>query len=139
TAALAEAIAATPFAGIPETFKDALRLSLMDAVGCVAYGVTTEANVLLRQFAISQGGGVDEAFVWGCQGRQKTALSTAVIANGAAVHSFDFDDHSRAKIHPGAVVFPTAIALANACPVSYETFVRAVALGYEVMNRISLA
>jgi 2-methylcitrate dehydratase PrpD len=49
------------------------------------------------------------------------------------------DDYHQAKLHPGAVVIPAAIAMAEQLGASGERLVTAIAAGYEVMIRTSLA
>src|SRR6185295_17161523 len=49
------------------------------------------------------------------------------------------DDYHQAKLHPGAVVIPAAIAMAEKTGASGERLVTAIAAGYEVMIRSSLA
>src|SRR5262249_48234940 len=48
-------------------------------------------------------------------------------------------DYHQAKLHPGAVVIPAAIAMAEQLNSSGERLVTAIAAGYEVMIRTSLA
>ena len=52
---------------------------------------------------------------------------------------FDFDDHHRSKIHPGAAVLPAVLALGEPRDIDGETCLAALAAGYEVMARVSLA
>jgi 2-methylcitrate dehydratase PrpD len=62
-----------------------------------------------------------------------------VLAAGTAIHGFDFDDHHRSKIHPGAAVLPVAFALGEQHDIDGATFLAALAAGYETMARVSLA
>src|SRR6185295_17578079 len=49
------------------------------------------------------------------------------------------DDYHQAKLHPGAVVIPAAIAVAEKLGSNGRELVTAIAAGYEVMIRSSLA
>ncbi|WP_420403986.1 MmgE/PrpD family protein [Nisaea sp.] len=72
-------------------------------------------------------------------GRRATARAAALI-NGAASHTVEFDDIYRDGLfHPGVVVIPAALALAEDKGVSGEVFLRAVIAGYETANRIAAA
>jgi 2-methylcitrate dehydratase PrpD len=72
-------------------------------------------------------------------GRHATARAAALI-NGAASHTVEFDDIYRDGLfHPGVVVIPAALALAEDKGVSGDDFLRAVIAGYETANRIAAA
>jgi 2-methylcitrate dehydratase PrpD len=60
--------------------------------------------------------------------------------NGAAGHSFELDDtHDASMSHPGAVVIPTALAVAAEAGKPGQEVLAAVAAGYEAMARIGIA
>ena len=71
----------------------------------------------------------------------KTSPEFAALANGTAAHSLELDDtHQAGSIHPGVVIFSTAIALSEANPeVSTGQFMAAVIAGYEVATRLAMA
>jgi 2-methylcitrate dehydratase PrpD len=122
---------------IPDSVERVLQKALVDAVGCGLFGLTTEWGKIIREFAAEQGG-PKEATLWG-GGGAKVSVMNAALVGGTAVHSFDFDDHSRAKIHPGAVVIPAVLALCERDHVSGRKLLTAIAAGYETMIRVSLA
>lgn len=136
TMELAQFIAQLKPIDIPEFTRDILKKALIDAIGCGLYGLTTPWGIKMRDFALEQGGSPESA-VW--RSNQLVSVRNAVLFNSTAIHSFDFDDHSRAKIHPGAIVIPVALALGEKYKSSGETILTAIAAGYETMNRISLA
>ena len=60
--------------------------------------------------------------------------------NGVAVGGFECDHvHVQASAHPGAAVFPAALALAERLRLDGASFAAAMALGYEVLCRVGLA
>ena len=64
----------------------------------------------------------------------------AALANAVASHSIEYDDtHNAASLHPGAVVFPTAMAVATITEASTAEFITAILRGYEVMCRVGRA
>lgn len=65
--------------------------------------------------------------------------SDAALVNGAAAHSLELDDFHNAKVHPGAVIVPTVFAVAEYYRVDPARLDIALAAGYEVMIRTSLA
>lgn len=138
TRVLAQFVADLKPADVPDTVTDVLERALIDTIGCGLHGLTTEWGRLMQAFAFEEGGNSTESVLWGTGGARTSALNAA-LAHGTAVHSFDFDDHSRAKIHPGAVVIPAALALAERVGATGQQLLVAIAAGYEVMTRVSLA
>src|SRR4029077_8412809 len=71
----------------------------------------------------------------------QTSPEYAALANGAAAHSVELDDtHQAGSIHPGVVMFSTAIALSEIQPdIDVGQFVTAVVAGYEVAARLGIA
>jgi 2-methylcitrate dehydratase PrpD len=116
--------------------REVLLKSFIDSIGCALHGLTTRWGRIATDFAREQGGPAESA-LWG--GDCHVSALNAAMAAGTAVHSFDFDDHSRAKIHPGAVIVPAALALGQREKISGDRLLAALAAGYEVFNRVSLA
>lgn len=133
---LAGFIASMRAESVPKATEAILGKALVDALGCGLYGLTTRWGRIMRAYAAEQGGPA-EAGLWG--GQQRISVGNSVLSSGTAIHSFDFDDHSRAKIHPGAVVVPVALALGERQKVSGRVILAAMAAGYETMNRVSQA
>jgi 2-methylcitrate dehydratase PrpD len=71
----------------------------------------------------------------------QTCPEFAALANGASAHSVELDDtHQAGSIHPGVVIFSTAIALSEIHPhIDFPQFVAAVVAGYEVATRLAVA
>ena len=137
TAALAEFVANLRYDGVPEDVRRVLREAVVDAVGCGLFGLTTPAGRIVQEFALEQGG-PDDATLWAAGG-VRVSSANAALALGTIIHAFDFDDHHRAKIHPGAAVLPAVLALGEPRDIDGETCLAALAAGYEVMARVSLA
>ena len=53
-----------------------------------------------------------DATVWGDAAPSLRAADAALV-NGTAAHAFELDDYHNAKLHPGAVVIPAALAMAE--------------------------
>lgn len=137
TLELAEFISGLRPADVPQQVREVLQAAALDAIGCGLYGLTTEAGRIMLDFAAMQGGPEDTT-LWASGGRKISAMNAA-LAMGTAIHAFDFDDHSRAKIHPGAAVLPAVLALGEREKISEEVLLAALAAGYETMNRVSYA
>ncbi|ALM83262.1 MmgE/PrpD family protein [Bordetella sp. N] len=135
TLELAAFIADLRPADVPASTRQVLESAVIDTIGCGLYGLATPWGRIMRDYAHDRGGPA-EAGLWG--GQARVSVNHAVLAAGTAIHGFDFDDHSRAKIHPGAVVLPVVLALGEREGSSGATALAAMTAGYETMNRVSL-
>lgn len=63
----------------------------------------------------------------------KTGILNAGLINGISAHAMELDDgHRGAQIHLGSVIFPTALAIAEAYDLTGKEFLEGVIVGYEV-------
>jgi 2-methylcitrate dehydratase PrpD len=69
--------------------------------------------------------------------RRKTSPLFAAMVNGASSHFIEQDDvHNGSVFHPAAVIFPPALAVAQAIGASGKDFITASVVGYEVGIRV---
>lgn len=114
------------------------RYLLLDYLGVAIAGSLTESSqAVYRMLARSASPG--PCTVLGTASR--TSPESAALANGTAAHSVELDDtHQAGSIHPGVVMFSTAIALSEILPdIDVGQFVPAVVAGYEVATRLGIA
>ncbi len=137
TLQLARWIAGLTYKDLPARARDVVRLAIFDTVGCGVYGYQTPWTQALLKWAQASGG-KGRARVWN-EAQPTLRAADAAMVNGTSAHAFELDDYHNAKLHPGAVVIPAALALAEEHNVSGERLVTAIAAGYEVMIRSSLA
>lgn len=125
---------------IPEPVRKSIRLLTLDTLGAALHGRTQPWSQAVTTWAERQppapGDGL--ASRWGAAAPGLRA-SEAALVNGTAAHAFELDDFHNAKVHPGAVVVPAVLALAEARGLSGARVLSAIATGYEVMVRLSLA
>jgi len=141
TLAVAQWVSATRYADLPHRTREVTRNALLDTLGAGLYGVGTQWAGAVRDWALEGSGfagGQGEARVWGSTSARLRAADAALV-NGVAAHAFELDDYHNAKLHAGAVVIPAAIALAEKLDLDGEKLLTAIAIGYEVMIRTSLA
>lgn len=80
-----------------------------------------------------EGGGQAEVLI----SRRRTSPLFAALVNGAASHYVEQDDvHNGSVFHPAAVVFPAALAIAQATGASGRELLVAAIAGYEVGIRV---
>jgi 2-methylcitrate dehydratase PrpD len=137
TRALASWISDLRYDDMPERTREIVRGALLDTIGCGVYGYATPWAKMLLEWARA-GGGKAEATVWGDASASLRAADAALV-NGTSAHAFELDDYHQAKLHAGAVVIPAAMAMAEQLGSDGKRFVTAIAAGYEVMIRSSLA
>ena len=138
TRELAGWIAHLRHSDLPARTKETVRLALLDTLGCGVYGHATPWAKMLLQWARAGAPAKGEATVWGETAPSLRAADAALV-NGTATHAFELDDYHNAKLHAGAVVIPAALAMAEKLDANGERLVTAIAAGYEVMIRSSLA
>jgi 2-methylcitrate dehydratase PrpD len=89
-------------------------------------------STIIADYAEAEGGREDATIY----GRGKVAARTAALANGTIAHGIELDDtHDESLTHPGAVVIPAALAIAEQTNASGQDLLRAIILGYEVQTR----
>jgi 2-methylcitrate dehydratase PrpD len=83
-------------------------------------------------------GGTKEACVIGS--RFLTTAINAGLANGMCAHADETDDsHAPSVMHPGCGIVPAALAMAEREATNGASFLRAVALGYDVATRLTMS
>ncbi len=110
---------------------------VIDTLGCITYGAGKPWSVTAARHALAAGtGGACTVVGWD----EELSAAMAALANGTAAHAFELDDvHEEAVNHPGAVVVPAALAMAEDLQASGRDFLEAVVVGYEAMARAGLA
>jgi 2-methylcitrate dehydratase PrpD len=122
---------------LPQRTREVVRIAILDTIGAGVYGFQTPWAKMLLEWA-RRGAGTGESTVWG-EAKASLRAADAALVNGTAAHAFELDDYHNAKLHPGAVVVPAAIAMAEKLSSTGTELVTAIAAGYEVMIRTSLA
>jgi 2-methylcitrate dehydratase PrpD len=117
---------------------DRVKYLALDFLGVSARGSREESSRVVRSFITDMDGAAGGCVVIGSKLRAKAHY--AALANGAAAHSLELDDVSNeSSSHPGAAVFPAALAAAELAEANGEKLIEAVVAGYEVMIRLGKA
>lgn len=136
SAALAQYVVGLRAEEIPPAVRDYASLLVIDSLGAGLHGATGTAAGLVHEMARARYRD-GPAAVWGRSGTMDAAA--AALVNATQAHEFELDDYvPAAKLHPGAVIVPAALAVADET-VSGAEFITAVVAGYDVMVRVSLA
>ena len=126
-------------ADIPSDVMNRAEDLLVDWFGSAIAGKGSRPVELITQFAQSMSGfdathtGPSEVLV----SRKSSSPFLAAMANAAASHVAEQDDvHNGSVFHPATVVFPPALACAQAISASGEDLLVAAVAGYEVGIRV---
>ncbi len=121
--------------------NDAVRAAAVrcciDWMGCVLGGFSTPEAKIVRDVATETGcRGAHSVF----GGLERVDLLNAAFVNGCTGHVLEMDDvHQASVLHPGVVVFSTAVALAEKTRASGARLLDAVTAGYDFMIRMGEA
>ena len=110
---------------------------ILDHLGVAAAGAREDSSLPARRL-LARVGSTGVATVIGAG--VTTSASWAALANGTAAHAIEMDDCTRASsLHPGVVVIPAAIAVAEEVGASPIAMLEAVVAGYEITMRVGAA
>ena len=108
---------------------------LLDCLASILAGASARAVLAIERYAAAMGpvDGPSEVLIT----RRRTTPLFAAMVNAAAAHVVEQDDvHNGSVFHPAAVVFPPALAVAQALGRSGRDLLTAAVAGYEVGIRV---
>ncbi len=138
-------IAKTGYEGIPEHARHLARRHILDGLGVMLAGSTTEGSRIIQRY-LAEIGGNAQATIVGTG--QKAAVPQAAFANGAAAHAMDHDDTQLSRspsrvygllTHPTTPVLGCVLPLAESLGYSGRDLLVAYSLGVEVECKIAEA
>ena len=135
TTQLAAFAAALRFEDIPEPVVRKTEDLLVDWFGSAVAGHGSRPVESIKRFAQAMGptSGASEVII----DRTRTSPYLAAMANAAASHVAEQDDvHNGSVFHPATIVFPAAVAVAQAIGASGKQLLAASVVGYEVGIRV---
>jgi len=135
TRTLCEYLSAIRFEQIPAPVVARTEELFLDWFASALAGKDARPTRIMEKFAAIMGPreGDSEILV----SRKKTSPMFAALINGAASHFVEQDDlHNSSVLHPGTVVFPAVLAVAQCARVSGRDFLAAAVAGYECGVRV---
>ena len=136
-ATLSQYMAAAKDRALPAEVLAAVKHHVLDTFAAMVSGSELPPGKAALKFAGEQAG-KPVATVVGAT----TLMSAmdAALVNGVLAHSDETDDsHGESQSHPGAAVVPAALATGESLQITGTQFLRAVALGYDVGPRLTMA
>lgn len=135
TLSLAAWVSAAP-GRFSHVLESKLKVHLLDTLGCQVAFASLPWSRAASAHARASGAGPSTLVLSG----HRAAPAAAAFANACAGHGFEMDDtEMRTASHPGVVIVPTVLAMAQVAGASGSEAVRAIGIGYEVMVRVGLA
>jgi 2-methylcitrate dehydratase PrpD len=130
---VAQFIADVTWDTLPAPVQRKARMALLDILGATLVGTLTSISRITTSYAMSTWPG-DEATIL-LHGQRASTIGAA-FANGYAANGLDIDDCALyTKGHPGAQIFPTALALAEKLGLDGSQMMAAMVVGYELAHR----
>lgn len=121
---------------VPAALRRRAALHLLDWAGCAVIGATMPVAEALASVLLDASPGPCTAI--GLASRVGT--EAAARYNGALGNIYEMDDvDKRARLHPGPVVIPAALAMAQATGADAATLLDAIVRGYEAVIRLGRA
>lgn len=122
---------------LPPDVANKTKLHILDTLAAIISGSKLKPGTIAARF-VQELGGSAEATIFGTQ--QVTSAMNAALANGMAGHADETDDsHLKARAHLGCAVIPAAWAIGEQHKKSGQAVINAVALGYDVGARSTMA
>ncbi len=134
---LSQYIASALSRPLPPEVELRARLHLLDTLAAIISGSSLTPGQKAIDFVTAEGGR-PEALVLGSS--HLASATNAALANGMSAHADETDDSSAiAALHPGCIVLPAALAAGEKWDRSGADLLRAMALGYDLTVRFSVA
>lgn len=137
TERLADLVANTPAAKIPDDVYAAAADGIIDTLGVALAGTREPVADVLAAW-VEENGARAQATVWGRS--LATSPVEAAFANGVSAHALDFDDSlPSGRGHMSACIVPTVLTLGETIAASGRDVLAAYAIGIEVAGAFGRA
>jgi 2-methylcitrate dehydratase PrpD len=134
---LAEYMAAAKDRPLAEEILEAARHHVLDTIAAMISGSALPPGRAALAFAAAQPGPSISTIL---ASTLLTSPMDAALINGVLAHSDETDDsHGDSQSHPGASIVPASLAVGESLQITGAHFLRAVALGYDVGPRVTMA
>ena len=135
---LAEFAVGLTYENIPAPARERARQCIIDTTGAALFGSRLPWSKIVAGHAKNCGGNGSSRVIGTAL---KVSPPAAALANGVCSHAFELDGLRKpsAGVHPGAILMPAALAVAEQQGADGKALLTAFVAGAEVMFRIGLA
>lgn len=132
---LASHVAGKTYDAVPAAVVHAFKRTFLDFLACAISGAAMPVSrALLGYYRESDSTRIAAVIGDGT----KLSAPNAALITGANTHGLDFDDgYTQGSAHPGGVIYPAVLSLAQQHGSAPADIMRAVIAGYDVMLRIA--
>lgn len=126
------------FSQLPDEVVDRAKYFFLDFIGVACRGSRENSSRSMYQFIREIGVGKKGGVLIGT--RERAPYLYSALGNGVSGHAIEMDDvNNESSLHPGVVIFPTALATGEMVKATGKRLIEAVVSGYEVMIRLGKA
>jgi 2-methylcitrate dehydratase PrpD len=130
---VAEFAVSTRWEDLPAPVQDMARWCLLDSLGATLAGTLSRVSRIAAEFAVRSWPGQEATILLA---GKRAGTAGAAFANACAANALDIDDCGLyTKGHPGAQLFPVALAVAEELDLDGARMLAAMVVGYEVALR----
>jgi len=131
---VADFVAGTGFADIPDSCVEIAERQVIDCVGVAVAGSAERSSRILRE-VVCESGARGNCTVLGIP--DKVSADAAALINGMQAHCLDYDDVNQSMYgHPTTAILPAVLAMAELHHCSGKELLEAYILGVEVAAKI---
>jgi 2-methylcitrate dehydratase PrpD len=124
-------------ARLPQQVVERAKVHILDTLGAMISGSALRPGKVAIDFVRGQGGPGESTVV---AANFRTSAILAALANAMTAHADETDDaHFPTVTHPGSVILPAALGVAEIGHRAGRDLITAMVLGYDVMCRINKA
>lgn len=135
TGALAALASGLQHDALPQRVIKRAQELVLDHFGVALLGATRPWAARVRELVLAEGG-VEQSTIYGFG---RVPVRAAALVNGTAAHAVELDDtHDESLNHPGAVVIPAALAVAEKLDSDGRALLCAIVAGYETQCRLGI-
>ncbi len=118
---------------LDQAVKKRAKMCLLDNLGVTLVGTLTPISRIAADYAAVNWGSGNSTILLG---GNRAAAPGAAFANACAANALDLDDDAIfTRGHPGAQLFPAALAMAEKVAATGQEFLEALVIGYEISIR----
>jgi len=123
------------FQDLPKEVIENVKLRILDTIGVMLMACKEK---FIKDIVDIAKDGRPESTIIGFN--LKVSSQNAVLINGTMAHVLEFDDtHFPSRIHPSAVIVPTALAVGEKTGADGPNVITSMAVGYEILTRMGNA
>lgn len=125
------------FKDLKDNVIQASKRCTLDLLGVAVGGSILPSSRSVINVVKSMGGSLESSII---ASNFKSSSPNAALANGVMAHGLELDDvENESSAHPGAVIIPVALAMAEKLEMGGAEYLLSIVIGYDFMLRLGAA